>query len=76
MSRFASEGSVDTDRQEARKRATRLQPLKLLFKSYATSLWFWEVVETANRLLLTGVLVIIAQGSAVQIVVGFAIATR
>jgi hypothetical protein len=47
-----------------------LRPIQLLFEFYKPNFWYWEVVETVNRLLLTGVLVVIAQGSAVQIIVG------
>jgi hypothetical protein len=47
-----------------------IYPLRLLFHSYRPHLWWWEMVETANRLLLTGVLVLVAQGSALQIVIG------
>jgi len=52
--------------------AVRLNPIRLLFEYYRPELWYWEVVETLNRLFLTGVLVVIAQGSAVQIIVGLA----
>jgi hypothetical protein len=56
------------------RRVQRLQPIKLLFEAYKPELWYWEVVETGRRLMLTGVLVLIAQGSAVQIIVGMALA--
>ena len=52
----------------------RLNPIRLLYEYYRPELWFWEVVETLNRLFLTGVLVVIAQGSAVQILVGLSAA--
>lgn len=48
----------------------RLKPILLLFEAYEPKYWYWEVVETTRRLMLTGVLVLIAQGSAVQILVG------
>jgi hypothetical protein len=48
----------------------KLQAIQLLFESYQPRYWYWEVIETAKRLLLTGVLVLIVQGSAVQIIVG------
>jgi hypothetical protein len=48
----------------------KIYPLRFLFHSYHPHLWWWEMVETANRLLLTGILVLIEQGSAVQIVIG------
>ena len=52
------------------ERASRLQPIRLLFEFYRPELWYWEVIETAHRLLLTGILVIIMQGSGTQIIVG------
>ena len=36
--------------------------------------WYWELVETARRLLLTAVLSVVSTGSSVQIVFGIAIA--
>jgi hypothetical protein len=48
----------------------RIDPISSLFHSYKPHLWYWELVETISRLLLTGVLVLIAQGSAIQIVIG------
>jgi hypothetical protein len=47
----------------------RTDPIRSLFQSYKPHLWYWEV-ETISRLMLTGALVLIAQGSAIQIVVG------
>jgi hypothetical protein len=60
-----SHGAKETTAEEL-----AISPLSLLFHSYRPHLWWWEMVETANRLLLTGVLVLIAQGSALQIVIG------
>lgn len=64
---FASES-------EALGQERRLKPVKLLFEFYEPRLWYWEVFETAHRLLLTGVLVVIAQGSGTQIIVGVMVA--
>lgn len=47
-----------------------LQSLVLLFEAYEPQYWYWEVIETIKRIMLTGVLVLIAQGTAAQIVVG------
>jgi hypothetical protein len=55
-------------------RARRLRPLSFLFQSYRPRLWYWEIVETLHRLLLTGVLVLVEQGSPIQIIVGILIA--
>jgi hypothetical protein len=55
----------------------RTDSIKSLFQPYKPHLWYWEVVETISRLMLTGVLMLIAQGSAGQIIVGmiFAVAS-
>jgi len=65
-----SRGTSAASAAEFQSRNMRLNPLRLLFEYYQPELWYWEVVETLNRLFLTGVLVVIAQGSAVQIIVG------
>jgi hypothetical protein len=62
--------STSSDEQSADNVTTHLQSILLLFEAYEPKYWYWEVVETMRRLMLTGVLVLIAQGSAVQIVVG------
>jgi hypothetical protein len=53
-----------------------IQSIVLLFEAYEPENWYWEVVETTKRLMLTGVLVLIAQGSAVQIIVGICFSAR
>jgi hypothetical protein len=60
--------------EEMELRTRRLRPLRLLYDSYEPKLWYWALVDTARRLMLTGVLVLIAQGSAAQIVVGILLA--
>lgn len=47
-----------------------IKPIELLYESYEPDLWYWEVVETVHRLMLTGLLVIIGRGSGAQIVIG------
>jgi hypothetical protein len=47
-----------------------LVSLRFLYESYEPRYWWWEIVETSQRILLTGVLVLISQGSALQIIVG------
>lgn len=56
--------------KETRMKREKLVSLKFLYESYRPRYWWWEIAETTQRLLLTGILVLIAQGSAVQIVVG------
>ena len=41
---------------------------EFLYKSYKPEYWYWEVVETYRRLMLTAVLSVIASGSGAQIV--------
>lgn len=65
--------NVKSTPEEEAQRDARLHPIRLLFEFYEPHLWFWEIVETFNRLFLTGVLVVISQGSAVQIIIGVAV---
>ena len=50
-----------------------IEPLEFLFSAYEPRYWYWEVIETIRRVLLTGVLVIFHQGSGLQIVAAFVI---
>lgn len=50
-----------------------IEPFNLLFSSYQPRYWYWEVIETIRRLLLTGVLALFNQGSGLQIVFAFVI---
>ncbi len=50
-----------------------IEPLKFLFSAYEPRYWYWEVIETVRRVLLTGVLVLIHQGSNLQMVVAIVI---
>jgi hypothetical protein len=61
--------SVDLS-DEVRMKQEKLLSLKFLYGSYHPHYWWWEMVETSQRLLLTGILVLISQGSAIQIIVG------
>lgn len=56
--------------EESRLKQEKLLSLRFLYESYHPHYWWWEIAETTQRLLLTGILVLIAQGSAIQIVVG------
>jgi hypothetical protein len=60
----------ETMSEDTRVRQQKLLSLKFLYDSYQPRYWWWEIAETTQRLLLTGILVLIAQGSAIQIVVG------
>ena len=46
-----------------------MMPTSFLYSSYHPQFWYWEIVETFRRICLTGVLVLVAQGTSVQIVV-------
>lgn len=45
-------------------------PLMFLWEPYKPSLWFWEVIETTRRLMMTGVLSVIEPGSFSQLIAG------
>jgi hypothetical protein len=47
-----------------------LRPLRVLYASYVPTFWYWEIFETYFRLLLTGFLVLVSQGSTLQIIIG------
>ena len=53
----------------------QLTAVRFLFDSYKPSFWYWELVETAFRLSLTGFLVLgVYAGDNAQMVLGFGIA--
>jgi hypothetical protein len=54
-------------------RNAHLQSIKLLFEFYQPHLWYWEVIETIYRILITGVLVVVSQGTGAQIIVGIVV---
>jgi len=51
-----------------------LKAVRFLFEDFKPRWWFWEVVVTVRRLLLTGVLVAFDRGSVTQIVTGILVA--
>jgi hypothetical protein len=46
-----------------------IEPLSFLFSAYEPRYWYWELIETVRRVVLTGVLVMFRQGTSLQIVV-------
>ena len=44
-----------------------IQAFEFLFEDYAPDCWYWELVETGRRLLLTAVLTVLSEDSAVQV---------
>ncbi len=67
MSESDSQSSVKTED------GLPLTRLKILYSMYKPEYWYWEVIETFQRLFLTGFLVLIYQGSAAQVIVGLVI---
>ena len=55
----------------AKIRQTTLRPLRPLYDAYKPDMWYFELVDIVHRLFLTGVLVVIKQGSVFQVLVGF-----
>jgi hypothetical protein len=45
---------------------TTLDGFRILFDTYRTSAWYWELVVTIRRLMMTGVLVALERGSITQ----------
>eukprot|EP01041_Mallomonas_annulata_P001620 gene1620-3135_t len=50
-----------------------VKQLQFLYGAYRPLRWYWEVVETVRRILLTGVLAVLIAGSPAQIVIGMVI---
>jgi hypothetical protein len=65
-----SHHDASLSREQLEQLSQRTKPIQSLFLSYKPHFWYWEVVETISSLILTGVLLLIAQGSAIQIVIG------
>jgi hypothetical protein len=51
----------------------QIESIKFLFESYRGKFWYWEVVETTRRLMLTAVLSVLDTGSSTQLVLGILI---
>lgn len=63
--------ALTPDADEARK--LRIRPVRVLFDVYKPEMWFWEIIEMFWKMLMTGILVLVARGSAQQIVAGIVI---
>jgi len=57
-----------------KRRIISHEEIKFLYNAYRPRYWYWEIIETVRRLLLTGVLSIVNVGTTYQIVVGILIA--
>ena len=55
---------------EQRLEDEEITPLVFLWEPYKPEFWYWEVVETGRRLMMTGVLSTIEPGSFSQLVAG------
>ena len=67
------DGHVDGDKD---KHGPIVGPAELtfLYRAYEGRVWYWEVVETTRRLLLTAVVSVVGTGSAAQVVFGIVVA--
>jgi hypothetical protein len=73
----SDEGFVMTGRQPPSKGVMKFvtaSELSFLHRAYEGRCWYWEVVETGRRLLLTAVVSVVGTGSGSQIVFGIFIA--
>jgi hypothetical protein len=73
------EKTGDFDRKAAGEKMTFIdyispQTISFLHSAYEAQFWYWEIVETARRLLLTAAVSIVATGSPAQIVFGIFVA--
>jgi hypothetical protein len=55
---------------EERAKEAEVVSYKLLFEGYQSAFFFWELVVSLRRLFLIGVLVVLAQGSVIQLAIG------
>jgi predicted outer membrane repeat protein len=67
-----SDASDEEDREE--EFSHRAQLLTFLFESYKPAYWYWEIIETYRRLILTAVLSVLSAGSSEQIVAAMLLA--
>ena len=68
-----NEESDAVDRKECLK-YIGAKEISFLYRAYEGKFWYWEVIETARRLILTAVLSVVAVGSNLQIIFGILIA--
>ena len=52
---------------EREERYRLIEPLRFLFELYKPKYWYWELVDTIQRLTLTGLLAVINPGSSEQV---------
>jgi hypothetical protein len=61
---------VELSRDRASKLSASALRLKFLWKAYRPEFWYWEVIETTRKLMLTAVLSVCSPGSSQQAVLG------
>jgi hypothetical protein len=65
---FVEANALNVNDDNSLKRSTQM--FKFLYDSYKPQYWYFEIVETTRRLMLTAVLSVIASGSSTQVVCG------
>ena len=63
------EGVMNRTENISPKLRLAIMPTSFLYSSYEPQFWYWEIVETIRRIMMTGVIVLVAQGTSLQIVV-------
>jgi hypothetical protein len=63
------EGIMNRTENISSKLRLAIIPSSFLYSSYEPQCWYWEIVETIRRITMTGVIVLIAQGTSLQIVI-------
>merc|ERR1711871_903977 len=56
--------------RDNRREDDSIQSFKFLWAAYERKYWFWEVVEMGRKLILAGVMVVVVEGSTLQIAIG------
>ena len=64
------DGIIHRNEDISPKLRLAIMPSSFLYSSYGPTFWFWECVETLRRIIMTGVLVLVAQGTSLQIALG------
>lgn len=65
---FVEANALNVNDDNSLKRSTQM--FKFLYDSYKPQYWYFEIIETTRRLMLTAVLSVIASGSSTQVVCG------
>ena len=63
----------ESNKEKSFKSSHKITPFKFLFDSYTSEYWYWEVIETIRRLLLTGILVVGGIGTSLKLAISMVI---